>query len=88
MNRAISDIVANIQVGYIFDAHFVISQLIKCHSDEYIHFATPNQTTAQMHGIISQIIDNLPNTRKLGNNFYSENIHGVPGINSYYEKIS
>jgi hypothetical protein len=87
MNDAISQIIAEISVGYVFDAHFVISQLIKRFSDVYIHFASPNQTTAQMHGQISQIIDNLPNTRQLGNNFYSENIHCVPSVNTYWEVI-
>lgn len=86
MNNAISQIVANIPVGYVFDAHFVISQLIKHYSDAYIHFASPGQTTAQMHGLISQIIRAQPNTIYLGGNFYSENIHGIPSLNSYYEK--
>ncbi|MDP8204996.1 MAG: hypothetical protein P9L95_10745 [Candidatus Tenebribacter mawsonii] len=87
MNNAVSQIIGQIPVGYVFDAHFVISQLIKHYSDVYIHFAGPNQTTAQMHGKISQIIDNLPNTRQLGNNFYSENIHGISGVNTYWEVI-
>ena len=86
MNDAIETIVGKMPKECVFDAHFVISQLIKCHSDAYIHFAGPNQTTAQMHGRISQLIDDLPSTRQLGNNFYSENIHGVPSENTYWTK--
>jgi len=87
MQNAIQQIIGQIQSGRVFDAHFVITQLIKHHSDVYIHFAGPNQTTAQMHGQISQIIDALPNTRQLGNNFYSEHIHGMPDVCTYWEII-
>ena len=75
MQNAIEEVISQLQTGWVFDAHFVINQLIKNHSDVYIHFAGPDQTTAQMHGHISQIIDNLPNTKQLGDNSCSENIH-------------
>ena len=87
MQNAVQQIVGQLQRGWVFDAHFVIAQLIKHHSDAYIHFASPNQTTAQMHGQISQLIDVLPHTRQLGNNFYSENIHGTPSLCTYWEII-
>ena len=85
MQNAIEEVISQLQTGWVFDAHFVINQLIKYHSDVYIHFAGPDQTTAQMHGHISQIIDNLPNTKQLGDNSCSENIHGKPSLCHYWE---
>ena len=87
MKDAIAKIIDEIGAGNVFDSHYVISRLIKDYSDEYIHFATPKQNTKQMHGIIAQLIDDLPNTKQLGNNFYSENIHGKPSVCTYWEII-
>lgn len=85
MQSAIEQVISQLQTGWVFDAHFVINQLIKYHSDVYIHYASLNQTTAQMHGKISQIIDNLPNTNQLGENSCSENIHSTPSLCHYWE---
>ncbi len=85
MQNTIEQVISQLQTGWIIDAHFVINQLIKYHSDVYIHFASPNQTTAHMHGRISKIIDNLPSTCQLGDNSCSENIHGKPSLCHYWE---
>jgi hypothetical protein len=91
MQDAVNQIVDPIAAGYAFDSHFVIAQLIKYHSDAYIHFAGSNETTAQMHGRIAQLIGDLPTVRKFPQEpprlSWSEHIHGNPGPCALWEKI-
>ena len=58
MKQTVSLVLNGIDKDVVFDSHFVIAQIIKKHSDVYIHFAGPNgvETTAQMHGRIAQLI--------------------------------
>jgi hypothetical protein len=87
MENAIRQIIDEIQPNYVFDSHFVISQIIRDHSDIYIHFAGPNETTAQMHGRVAQIIQRLPNVRQLQQQSWSTNIHGTPSECALWQRI-
>lgn len=82
MKTAIQAIISEIPKGCIFDSHYVISRLIKLHSDQYLTFAgtitTQSDKTLAVHGKIGQEINKLDGSviRKLDNESWSENIHG------------
>ena len=86
MQNAVTQIIAEITPGFVFDSHFVISQIIKFHSDAYLHFAGPNESTAQMHGRIAQIISASSSARKLPQSSWSINIHGTPSDCALWER--
>ena len=58
--EAVRTIIESIPLGRTFDSHFVISQLIKDYSDEYINFtstfAKTENSTLPAHGNIGQVI--------------------------------
>ena len=69
--------------GKIFDSHFVIDQLIKKHSDEYLIFASSidasQNKTRLMNGKIAQKIEKQDNlVEKVGDtgDFWSVNMKG------------
>lgn len=80
MKNAIDKIVKKVKSGYIFDTHFVIGELIKNYSDEYLLFASKysssNNLTLTFHGQIGQEINKLDGKSidKVGWS-WSENIH-------------
>ncbi len=80
MQKAITTIIGEIPSGFVFDSHFVINELIKGFSDEYLIFASqfcnPNNknVTLTVHGQIGQIISQEPNIDYVGK-ARSENIH-------------
>lgn len=82
MRNAIQTILDAIPSRMIFDSHYIISQLIKFHSDTYLTFAsgfnTESDRTLVTHGQIGKEIAGFePNTiRRLDNMSWSENIHG------------
>lgn len=92
MENLIHSIVDSVPSGCIFDSHFVIHQLIKNHSDEYLRFAAQsadsNQLTLSVHGQIGQLINRLDGSllRKLSGSSYSENIHGNPSPCTCWQK--
>ena len=82
MHKAISGILNGIPKGTIFDSHYVISQLIKYHSDAYLRFAcsinaSSNRTLA-VHGQIGKEIAKFESSSisRIANMSWSENIHG------------
>ncbi len=84
MENAIRTIVNEIPQGCVFDSHFVINELIKRFSDEYLSFAARfaganQQPTLPAHGQIGQEINKLDPTviEKIGE-AWSENIHKTP----------
>jgi len=87
IKEKIEQIVSEITVGYVFDAHVVTSQLEENYADTYKEFVGPDEDTPIKHGLISKIIDKLPNTKLLGKNFYSKNINGNFSTNAYWEKL-
>ena len=85
MESAIRTIVNEVPQGCVFDSHFVINELIKRFSDEYLsfagRFAGGNQKpTLPAHGQIAQEINKLDPAviEKIGE-AWSENIHKTPG---------
>ncbi len=56
MQNSIRTILSKIPKGMIFDSHYIITQLIKHHSDEYLRFAgqinTEDKRTLITHGKI------------------------------------
>ena len=90
MQEAVSCILNGIDKGLVFDAHFIIAQIIKQHSDVYIHFAGPAglATTAQMHGRIAQLIGDSGLATQLAQyDSLSDTIHGTPDKCSLWQKI-
>lgn len=82
IQNAISEILNVIPKGRIFDSHYVISQLIKYHSDVYLTFASDinasSASTFAVHGQIGKEIAKFepdPISR-IANMSWSENIHG------------
>lgn len=93
MDNAIQTIVTEVQQGYIFDSHFVINELIKRFSDEYLSFASgfagagPNITLA-VHGQIGKKIKNLNvGTIQFIGDSWSENIHKTPSKCTCWRKL-
>ena len=93
MQNAIRSIVNEVPKGYIFDSHFVINELIKRFSDEYLSFvsnyATKNpKITLIIHGQIGKEINKLDGTvlRKIGD-AWSENIHKTPSKCTCWERL-
>jgi hypothetical protein len=94
MENAIREIIETIQKGKLFDSHFIINQLIKRYSNEYLIFAsrfvTANeQITPVVHGQIAQVINSFNGTliRKLENESWSENIRGNPSECACWGKL-
>lgn len=92
---AIGRIIENKKIckGFIFDTHFIISQLIKKHSDVYLAFASTinprTKRTALVHGGISQAIAAFEGTlvRQLKDKSWSETIHGNGGECACWQKL-
>jgi len=93
MQNAIQSIVNGVPKGHIFDSHFIINELIKRFSDEYLtfvsNFAMDNQNiTLTSHGKIGQEINKLNGTvlQKIGD-AWSENIHKTPSKCTCWKKL-
>jgi len=93
MQNAIQSIVNEVPKGHIFDSHFIINELIKRFSDEYLTFASKfaknNQNiTLIAHGNIGQEINKLDGTvlHKIGD-AWSENIHKTPSKCTCWKKL-
>ncbi len=83
MQNAVKQIIKAIKRDRAFDSHFVISQIIKDHSDAYIHFAGKfagqNEPTKTMHREIAKMIPaSFPSgsVKQLPQKSWSNNIHG------------
>ena len=93
ISEAIENIVEEIKPGHIFDSHFVIQQLIKKYSDEYINFtsdyANGDALTLSSHqGVGSEIKKfNGQLVERLDFDSWSENIHGNCSKCAAWKKI-
>lgn len=93
MQNIISQILNGIPRGKIFDSHYVISQLIKLHSDVYLTFASGitarSDKTLAVHGQIGKEIAKFEPSMisRLDNKSWSENIHGNSSDCTAWEKI-
>jgi hypothetical protein len=82
MQNTIRQILDAIPSNYVFDSHFVIQQLLKNHSDEYLQFAAQyadnTRPTFVTHGQIGQLINGFVGERidQIELPGWSENIHG------------
>jgi hypothetical protein len=92
-NEALREILEGIQPGFVFDSHFVINQLIKNYSDEYINFvanfAGGEQPTLTAHQRIGHEIlrfDGDLVNRQSGDS-WSETIHGRGGSCALWRRI-
>ncbi len=93
MRNAISVILNGIAKGKVFDSHFVISQLIKYHSDVYLTFASginaSTDKTLAVHRQIGKEIATFESgsISRIANMSWSENIHGNPSKCAAWEKL-
>jgi len=93
MQNTIADILDNIPNGKIFDSHFVISQLIKYHSDIYLSYASginaSSDLTLTVHGHIGKEIAKFESVSisRITSMSWSENIHGNPSECTAWKKI-
>ncbi len=91
MQNAIEKIINDVPKGCIFDSHFVISELIKNYSNEYLSFASKfadsDQITLSAHGQIGKEINKLDGVllEKIGPS-WSGNIHRNPSECTCWKK--
>ena len=91
--EAVQTIIENVPSSMMFDSHFVINQLIKNYSDEYINFtstfANPENSTLPAHGNIGQEIATFEATlvRQQASQSWSENIHGNASPCALWQRI-
>ena len=93
ISEAIKNIVNEIETGHMFDSHFVIQQLLKKNSDEYIKFTSeyadsdaPTLTSHQMIGHkIKEFNGQLVERQDFDS--WSENIHGKGGKCAAWKRI-
>lgn len=77
-----------------FDSHYIIKQLIKNHTDEYLSYAASIGADGELkkvetiHGLLAQEIKKCTElVRDTGMNISSENIHGSLSANRVWEKV-
>ena len=93
MQQTIKAIISKVPKGSVFDSHFVITQLIKHHSDDYLTFASgissDTDKTLTVHGKIGQEVAKFEISclRRLTQLSWSENIHGNSSPCTCWEKI-
>ena len=93
MQNAIKEILKGIPEGKIFDSHYIISQLIKHHSDVYLIFASDidveSQKTAVVHGQIGKKIAQFESgiIKRVEELSWSENIHGNSSECTAWKKL-
>ncbi len=94
--EAVRNIINSIPSGMIFDSHFVINQLIRNYSDEYLTFASgyansPNmdRLTYRVHQQIGHVINSFKGDliQRQPNDSWSENIHGNVNEVALWQKI-
>ena len=93
LKLVIEKILKEIGNDHIFDSHYVISQLIKFHSDEYLVYASSfdagNNFTLTLHGQIGQLIASFESTiiDRIPEMSWSENIHGKGSECTAWKKL-
>jgi len=93
VQQAIEAILTEVPKGAVFDSHFIIARLIKCHSDEYLTFASgissETDKTLTVHGKIGQEIAKFESNRlrRLTQPSWSENIHSNASPCTCWEKL-
>jgi hypothetical protein len=91
-SEAVRQIVGAIRSNFVFDSHYVIDQLIKNYSDEYIVFVSQysnsRQPTLTAHQQIGQVINNCTDlVQRLDYQSWSETIHCDGGECALWKRI-
>ena len=93
MEDTIREILEVIPPGRVFDSHYIITQLIKHHSDVYLTFASGidagSKKTEMVHGHIGKKIAEFESgiIERVEEKSWSENIHGKPGECTAWRKL-
>jgi hypothetical protein len=94
---AIEDILSKIDRNQnkLFDSHYVIKQLVRNHTDEYLSYAASiapeveRKSVNSIHGLLAQEIGKCTNlVRDTGQNISTENIKGELSPCRIWEKIN
>ena len=86
----IADFISTVPKGCIFDAHSVISYLLKNHSDDYFDFHNDAEPTNSFHSRVSRAINPFVDKNiieRIDAKSYSLNIRGNFSENSCWKKI-
>lgn len=81
ISTAIQGLINEIEKNNIFDSHYIIKNLLKQYSDEYLNFAssiaTSSNTTLSIHGKLGQEIAKFESTliERMNLKSWSDNIH-------------
>jgi len=93
ISEAIETIVRDIKAGHLFDTHFIIQQLQKNYSDEYIRFtcqySNGGEPTLKSHQMIGHEIKKFNGqlVERLDFDSWSENIHGENSPCAAWKKL-
>jgi hypothetical protein len=90
--EAVRQIIQPIRSRFVFDSHYVIDNLIKLYSDEYIMFVSQysnsQQPTFTAHQQIGQVINRCNDlARRLDYQSWSETIHFDGGECALWQRI-
>ena len=90
--EAVRRIIEPIRSDFIFDSHYVIDQLIKNYSDEYIVFVSQysnsQEPTLTAHQQIGQVINSCTDLiQRLDYQSWSETIHCSGGECALWQRI-
>ena len=90
--EAVRRIIEPIRSDFIFDSHYVIDELIKNYSDEYIVFVSQysnsQQPTLTAHQQIGQVINSCTDLiQRLDYQSWSETIHCSGGECALWQRI-
>jgi len=89
----IERVIRRIPKGQVFDSHFVIEQLLKNYSDEYIRFTSRYSRvkipTLTAHQQLGRQIDQFDSIliRRLPHTSHSQNMHGRSGQCALWQKL-
>ena len=86
----IADFIFKVPKGCIFDAHSVISYLMKNHTDDYLEFHKDTEPTNSFHSRVSRVINSFVDDKvieRIDVKSYSLNIRGNFSENSCWKKL-
>ena len=90
LEQNIADFISTVPKGCIFDAHSVISYLLKNHSDDYFDFHNDAEATNSFHTRVSRAINPFVDKNiieRIDAKSYSLNIRGNFSENSCWKKL-
>lgn len=90
LEQNITDFISKVPKGCIFDAHSVISYLLKNHTDDYLEFHNDAEPTNSFHSRVSRAINPFVDKniiKRIDAKSYSQNIRGNFSENSCWRKL-